>query len=119
MIATIKDTRRSKTFNLSQASSLAGKLRVSLTQCFGKFGWAKVKPIRRKIYESRFNLNWQLVSALNWWVVFLHKYRPRPIPLSLNDRNVVISYSVGEGANAGIGVGLWFDPSKTSSSGVC
>ena len=90
-----------------QAASLASKLSFALCACFGKYGRAKLRPILRRCYEERSNLNEQLVSCLVWWKTWLGSYVPRTAPLLIGSLKRVVSYSDGEGDAAGVGVCLY------------
>ena len=90
-----------------QAASVASKLSFALCACFGKYGRAKLRPILRRCYEDRTNLNDQLVSCLVWWKKWLGNYVPRTAPLLLATLKRVVSYSDGEGDAAGVGVCLY------------
>ena len=88
------------------AGSLYGRLGFALNSAQGRFGRALMRPIKRRQYELRSNLNTQLEAALLWWQKFLRKHVPRAIPVSLRHLKVVVSYSDGEGTG-GVGVAVW------------
>ena len=90
------------------AGQMWGKLGFSVTQRFGKFGLAKLRPFMRRQHErGRVGLNTQLLSAINWWLDALQHQVPREVPFRMLDRPRVVSYSDGEGSYAGIGIALW------------
>jgi hypothetical protein len=65
-----------------------------------------LRPIKRRQYEKRSNMNPQLENSLRWWLKFLKSYTPRSIPVCLKDKKVVVSYSDGEGSG-GVGCAVW------------
>ena len=89
------------------AGSLFGRLGFALNAAQGRYGRALLKPIKRRQYEHRVNLNHQLRASLEWWLKFLRSYTPRSIPVNLSRLKVVVSYSDGEGTG-GVGVALWY-----------
>ena len=93
------------------AGSLFGRLGFALNAVQGRYGRALMKPIKRRQYEHRSNLNNQLRASLEWWVKFLRTYTPRSIPVNLSSLKVVISYSDGEGTG-GVGVALWYSDTR-------
>ena len=95
-----------------EAASITGKLGFELSVTFGKFGRCRARPIIKRAYSTRRNLDTELRSCLLWWLSFLDGFVPRPIPTALKDMPLVISYSDGEGDWAGIGAALWH-PAKS------
>ena len=93
------------------AGSLFGRLGFTLNAVQGRYGRALMKPIKRRQYEHRSNLNHQLRASLEWWLKFLRTYTPRSIPVNLSSLKVVISYSDGEGTG-GVGVALWYSDTR-------
>ena len=90
------------------AAKLYGRLSFATTQMFGRFGRAKLTPLKRRQYEAhRTTMNRQIHHCLRWWLAILDSYVPRQVPVSLQSKGVVISYSDGEGESAGVGVAVW------------
>ena len=88
------------------AGELYGRLSATSSQSHGKFGRAKLGPIKARQYDHHNkHLTNQLRAALLWWLEALRNRVPRPAPLERVRRDsLVITYSDGEGASAGAGV---------------
>ena len=83
-----------------------GRLGFALNSVQGRFGRAMLKPIKRRQYELRRNMNPQLLASLCWFRKFLWSHTPRAVPVCLGSQKVVVSYSDGEGSG-GVGVAVW------------
>ena len=102
----ISDFLREGRLSGGDAGSLFGRMGFALNATQGRFGRALLRPIKRRQYERRANMNPQLESSLKWWLKFLKSHTPRSIPVCLKDKKVVISYSDGEGSG-GVGCAIW------------
>ena len=97
---------RSEKLSAGAAGKLYGRLSATSSQTHGKFGRAKLGPIKARQYDPHnMHLTNQLRAALLWWSQTLRNRVPRPVPLERVRRaSPVITYSDGEGASAGVGV---------------
>ena len=102
---------RSDKLDAGAAGELYGRLSATGSQSHGKYGRAKLGPIKARQYDHHnTNLTNQLRAALLWWLKALQNTVPRPVPLERVRRaKPVITYSDGEGASAGVGVVIFGD----------
>jgi hypothetical protein len=106
IILILEEALTSRKFPSSIAGSVFGKLDFALNAVAGRFGRAMMRPIKRRQYEARSNMNPQLEACLVWWCKFLRQHKPRAIPVSLKELITVVTYSDGEGTG-GVGVAIW------------
>ena len=88
------------------ASSLVGRLMFACVAVSGFFGKSMLRALRRRSYETRTNMNPQILATLNWWIRRLRAAPPRPIPFMVHNRKTVVTYSDGEGSGH-VGVAIW------------
>ena len=106
----IMEHLNSNLLSAGAAGKLYGRLSATSSQSNGKYGRAKLGPIKSRQYDHHNKkLTNQLRAALLWWADALRNRVPRPVPLERVRRsNPVITYSDGEGSG-GVGVVIFGD----------
>ena len=106
LVQMISEHMNSDQLTAGAAAKLYGRLSATSSQTNGKYGRAKLGPIKSRQYGHHHkSLTRQLRVALLWWFEALRNRAPRPVPLERARRsNPVITYSDGEGASGGVGV---------------
>ena len=102
---------QSKNLSAGASGKLYGRLSATTSQTHGRYGRAKLGPIKRRQYEHGMShLTRQLLSSLWWWYHGLANRVPRPVPFgALRRSDPIITYSDGEGGDAGVGVVIFGD----------